>query len=177
MENPFHSGNSNLKTVDWYAKNLYGVNGLFDGAVVAGALNGTLPDDLPVATTTLFGVIKIGVSLNNNAGVANINGRHYTTTSTYTDAACRTISAEIPIGTGTIANGETISIQLTGFPVSTVKAPTGNIIANAGTWAGVGMKVSFAKGGANWIAFVTNDLGASVTKDGISISVNALQTI
>lgn len=173
----YNTLNSNLKTVDWHAKNLYAVNVVSDGAVVAGALNGTLPDDLPVATTSLFGVIKTGLSLNNNVGVVNINGRHYTTTSTYTDAACRTISAEIPIGTGTIANGETISIQLTGFPVSTVKAPTGNIIANAGTWAGVGMKVSFAKGGANWIAFVTNDLGASVTKDGISISVNALQTV
>ena len=167
----------NKKTVDWNAKNVNAVAVYSDGPVVAGALNGTPPDDLPVATSSLFGVIKTGLSLNNNAGVVNLNGRHYTTVSTYTDAACRTISAEIPIGTGTITNGETISIQLTGFPVSTVKAPTGNIIANAGTWAGVGMKVSFAKGGTNWIAFVTNDLGASVTKDGISISVNALQTI
>ena len=92
-------------------------NVISNGAVVAGALNGTLPDDLPVATTSLFGVIKTGLSLNNNVGVVNINGRHYTTTSAYTDAACRTISAEIPIGAGTIANGETISIQLTGFLV------------------------------------------------------------
>ena len=171
------AANSNLKTVDWNAKNVNAVAVYSDGPVVAGALNGTPPDDLPVATSSLFGVVKTGLSLNNNAGVVNLNGRHYTTVSTYTDAACRTISAEIPIGTGTIANGETISIQLMGFPVSTVKAPTGNIIANAGTWAGVGMKVSFAKGGTNWIAFVTNDLGSSVTKDGISISVNALQTI
>lgn len=169
--------NSNLKTVDWNAKNLYGANGLFDGAVVAGALNGTLPDDLPVATTTLFGVIKTGLSLNNNAGVINLNGRHYTAVNTYTDAACRMISAEIPIGTGTIANNETISITLTGFPIASVKAPSGNIIANPTNWAGVGMKVSFSKGATTWIAFVTNDLGTSVTKDGIYLSINALQTV
>lgn len=173
----YDTQNCNKKTIDWSAKNVYATGVYSDGPVVAGALNGTPPDDLPVATSSLFGVIKTGLSLYNNAGVVNLNGRHYTAVTTYTDAACRTISAEIPIGTGTIANGETISIQLTGFPVSTVKAPTGNIIANAGTWAGVGMKVSFAKGGTNWIAFVTNDLGASVTKDGISISVNASQTI
>lgn len=173
----WNASNSNLKTVDWSAKNVYATGVYSDGPVVAGALNGTPPDDLPVATSSLFGVIKTGSSLHNNAGVVNLNGRHYTAVTTYTDAACRTISAEIPIGTGTIANGETISIQLTGFPVSTVKAPSGNIIANAGTWAGVGMKVSFAKGATNWIAFVTNDLGSAVTKDGISISVNALQTI
>ena len=34
-------------------------NLLSNGAVVAGALNGTPPDDLPVATDLLYGVVKI----------------------------------------------------------------------------------------------------------------------
>ena len=54
----YNSANANLKTVDWNAKDLKCVNTFADGAVVAGALNGTLPDDLPVATSSLFGVVK-----------------------------------------------------------------------------------------------------------------------
>ena len=64
----WNSSNSNLKTVDWSAKDLKCVNTFADGAVVAGALNGTLPNDLPVATGSVFGVVKTGASINNNAG-------------------------------------------------------------------------------------------------------------
>jgi hypothetical protein len=41
----------------------------------------------------------------------------------------------------------------------------------------VGMKVSLVKGSTYWTAFITNDLGVSVTKDGINISISAKQTV
>ena len=126
----WHASNSNLKTVDWNAKDLKCVNTFADGAVVAGATNGVLPDDLPVATNSLFGVVKSGASINNNAGVININGRHYTTTSTYTDAAVREITAEISLGTGSMANGTLDQIQLSFAPLTTTRGLTANVIAN-----------------------------------------------
>ena len=174
----FHSGNSNLKTVDWSAKNLYGVNGLFDGAVVAGALNGTLPDDLPVATTALFGVIKTGLSLKNNVGVVNINGRHYTTTSTYTDAAVREITAELVLGTGDMTSGTLDQIQLAFAPLTTTRGLTANVIATA-TGAGTSLKISFRKdtGSGRWYLMIYNGSGATVVRDGILISIRGQQTI
>ena len=174
----FHSGNSNLKTVDWYAKNLYGVNGLFDGAVVAGALNGTLPDDLPVATGSLFGVIKTGLSLNNNVGVVNVNGRHYTTTSTYTDAAVREITAELVLGTGNMTSGTLDQIQLSFAPLTTTRGLTGNIIATA-TGAGMSLTVSFRKdtGSGRWYLMIYNGTAATVVRNGILISIRGQQTI
>ena len=174
----FHSGNSNLKTVDWYAKNLYGVNGLFDGAVVAGALNGTLPDDLPVATSALFGVIKTGLSLNNNVGVVNLNGRHYTTTSTYTDAAVREITAELALGTGSMTAGTLDQIQLAFAPLTTTRGLTGNIIATA-TGAGMSLAIGFRKdtGSGRWYLMVYNGTPSTVVRDGILISIRGQQTI
>ena len=174
----WNSSNSNLKTVDWYAKNLYGVNGLFDGAVVAGALNGTLPDDLPVATTALFGVIKTGLSLNNNVGVVNVNGRHYTTTSTYTDAAVREITAELVLGTGNMTSGTLDQIQLAFAPLTTTRGLTGNIIATA-TGAGMSLTIGFRKdaGSGRWYLMIYNGTGATVVRDGILISIRGQQTI
>jgi len=174
----WNASNSNLKTVDWYAKNLYGVNGLFDGAVVAGALNGTLPDDLPVATTALFGVIKTGLSLNNNVGVVNINGRHYTTTSTYTDAAVREITAELVLGTGNMTSGTLDQIQLAFAPLTTTRGLTGNIIATA-TGAGMSLTISFRKdtGSGRWYLMIYNGTASTVVRDGILISIRGQQTI
>lgn len=174
----FHSGNSNKKTVDWSAKDLKCVNTFADGAVVAGALNGTPPDDLPVATSSLFGVIKTGLSLHNNAGVVNINGRHYTTTSTYTDAAVREITAEIALGTGSMANGTLDQIQLSFAPLTTTRGLTANVIAT-NTGAGMGLKLSFRKdtGTGRWYIMIYNDSGAAVTRDGILLSIRGQQTI
>ena len=174
----WNSSNSNLKTVDWNAKNLFGVNGLFDGAVVAGALNGTLPDDLPAATSSLFGVIKTGLSLNNNDGVANINGRHYTTVTTYTDAAVREITAEIALGTGSMANGTLDQIQLSFAPLTTTRGLTANVIAT-NTGSGMGLKLSFRKdtGSGRWYIMIYNDSGSAVTRDGILLSIRGQQTI
>lgn len=169
--------NSNLKTVDWSAKNLYATGVYSDGPVVAGALNGTPPDDLPAATYSLFGVIKLGLSLHNNAGVVNINGRHYTTTSTYTDSAVRDITAEMPIGTGSLLNTEVMSLQLPFLPASTTKSVTGNILINPATWAGTGLVVTILNNGSNYVAFITNCSGATVTKDGIKLLIQAKQIV
>ena len=174
----YSSGNSNKKTVDWNAKDLKCVNTFADGAVVAGALNGTLPDDLPVATSSVFGVVKTGLSLNNNAGVVNINGRHYTTTSTYTDASVREITAELALGTGSMANGTLYQIQLSFAPLTTTRGLTANVIAT-NTGAGMGLKLSFRKdtGTGRWYIMIYNDSGAAVTRDGILLSIRGQQTI
>ena len=148
------------------------------GAVVAGALNGTLPSDLPVATSSLFGVFKTGASINNNAGVVNINGRHYTTTSTYTDASVREITAELALGTGSMANGTLDQIQLSFAHLTTTRGLTANVIATD-TGAGMGLKLSFRKdtGTGRWYIMVYNDSGDSVTRDGILLSIRGQQTI
>jgi len=128
-------------------------------------------------SASLQGTAIAGSSLIMTGNTVNVRNRHYTSTSAYTDNKTREITAEIPIGTGTIANTESISITLTFLPISISYGVVGNILANASTWAGVGMKVSFVKGGTYWIAFVTNDLGVSVTKDGIYLSISAKQTV
>ncbi len=108
---------------------------------------------------------------------ADIRNRHYTTTSTYTDGKARSITAEIPIGTGTMVNTESISITLSFLPVTISYGVVATLIANASNWAGVGMKVSLVKGATYWIVFVTNDLGVTVSKDGIYLSISAKQTV
>lgn len=173
----WYAGNSGSKLYDWLAKNINAVNVVADGAITAGSANGATPDDLPAATESFFGVIKLGLSLIGSAGVANLRNRNYTTLSSYTDAAARMITSEIAIGSGTMVNTETISITLTNMPVSITKAPVGNIIANYSNWTGAGMKLSFARGGTYWLAFITNDLGTTITKDGIYISVQAMQLV
>ena len=153
-------------------------NVISSGAVVAGALNGTLPDDLPAATSSLYGVIKTGLSLNNNAGVVNINGRHYTTVSTYTDAAVREITAEIALGTGSMANGTLDQIKLSFAPLTTTRGLTANVIATS-TGVGMGLKLSFRKdaGTGRWYIMIYNDSGAAITRDGILLSIRGQQTI
>ena len=153
-------------------------NVVSSGAVVAGALNGTLPDDMPIATTSLFGVIKTGLSLNNNVGVVNINGRHYTTTSTYTDAAVREITAELALGTGNMTAGTLDQIQLAFAPLTTTRGLTGNIIATA-TGAGMGLAIGFRKdtGSGRWYLMIYNGTASTVVRDGILISIRGQQTI
>ena len=174
----WNASNSNLKTVDWNAKDLKCVNTFADGAVVAGALNGTLPNDLPVSTSSLFGVIKTGLSLHNNAGLVNINGRHYTTVTTYTDSAVREITAELALGTGSMSNGTLDQIQLSFAPLTTTRGLTANVIAT-NTGAGIGLKLSFRKdaGTGIWYLMIYNDSGAAVTRDGILLSIRGQQTI
>lgn len=128
-------------------------------------------------TASLQGTAIAGSSLIMTGNTVNIRNRHYTTTSTYTDNKTRSITAEIPIGTGTIANSESISITLSFLPISISFGVVATLVANTTTWTGVGMKVSLVKGGTYWMAFVTNDLGVSVTKDGIYLSINAKQTV
>ena len=153
-------------------------NMVSSGAVVAGALNGTLPNDLPVATSSVFGVVKTGASLNNNAGLVNINGRHYTTTTVYTDSAVREITAEIALGTGSMANGTLDQIQLSFAPLTTTRGLTANVIATD-TGAGMGLKLSFRKdtGTGRWYIMIYNDSGAAVTRDGILLSIRGQQTV
>ena len=153
-------------------------NGIHTGAVVAGALNGTLPDDLPIATGSVFGVIKSGISFNNNAGLININGRHYTSVSSYTDVAVREITAEISLGSGSMVNGTLDQIKLDFAPTSTTKGMTANVIATE-SGSGMGLKLSFRKdaGTGRWYLMIYNDSGSAVTRDGILLSIRGQQNI
>jgi len=128
-------------------------------------------------SASLQGTAIAGSSLIMTGNTVDIRNRHYTTTSAYTDGKARSITAEIPIGTGTIANSESISVTLSFLPISISYGVVANLIANASTWAGVGMKVSLVKGGTYWMAFITNDLGTTITKDGIYLSISAKQTV
>ena len=123
-------------------------------------------------------MIKTGTSLNNNVGVVNINGRHYTTTSMYTDAAVREITAELVLGTGSMANGTLDQIQLSFAPLTTTRGLTANVIATS-TGAGMGLKLSFRKdnGSGRWYIMIYNDSGAAVTRDGILLSIRGQQII
>nr|WP_321523335.1 hypothetical protein [uncultured Macellibacteroides sp.] len=174
----WYAGNSGSKLYDWLAKDIKAVNGYFDGACTAGAANDTPPDDLPVAAPSLYGVIRTGLSLHNNAGITNINGRHYTTTSVYTDTAVREITAEIVLGTGSMANGTLDQIQLSFAPLTTTRGLTANVIAT-NTGAGMSLKLSFRKdtGTGRWYIMVYNDSGAAITRDGILLSIRGQQTI
>lgn len=147
------------------------------GAIVAKYSSASYATDWPIMTASLQGTAIAGSSLIMTGNTVNIRNRHYTTTSTYTDNKTREITAEVPIGTGTIANSESISITLSFLPISISYGVVGNILANASTWAGVGMKISFVKGGTYWMAFITNDLGTTITKDGIYLSISAKQTV
>ena len=151
---------------------------MHDGAVVAGATNNTPPDDLPVATSSLFGVVKTGLSLHNNAGVVNLNGRHYTTTTVYTDSAVREITAELALGTGSMANGTLDQIQLSFAPLTTTRGLTANVIATD-TGVGIGLKLSFRKdtGTGRWYIMIYNDSGSAITRDGILLSIRGQQTV
>ena len=181
----WNASNSNLKTVDWAAKNVYATGVYSDGAVTAGAANGTPPDDLPVATSSVYGVVKIDgttIKIDANgriyAGIVNINGRHYTTTTVYSDSAVREITAELALGTGSMANGTLDQIQLSFAPLTTTRGLTANVIAT-NTGAGMGLKLSFRKdaGVGRWYIMIYNDSGAAVTRDGILISIRGQQTI
>lgn len=153
-------------------------NALFTGDVVAYSTGLPTSLVLPIASDTALGTVKTGASLNITAeGLINFKVPHYTTVSTSTYKVCKDITAEIPLGTGSIANSESISVTLTFLPISNSFGVVGNILANASTWAGVGMKISFVKGGTYWMAFITNDLGVSVVKDGIYLSISAKQTV
>lgn len=155
----------------------FGNNITASGSIVAKYQSPTFTTDWPIMSASLQGTAIAGSSLIMTGNTVNVRNRHYTSTSAYTDNKTREITAEIPIGTGTIANTESISITLNFLPISISYGVVGNILANASTWAGVGMKVSFVKGGTYWIAFITNDLGTAITKDGIYLSISAKQTV
>lgn len=155
----------------------FGNNIIANGAIVAKYLNSTYITDWPIMSASLQGTAIAGPSLIMTGSTVNIRNRHYTTTSTYTDGKARSITAEISIGTGTMVNTESISITLSFLPVTISYGVVATLIANSSNWTGVGMKVSLVKGGTYWIAFVTNDLGVTVAKDGIYLSISAKQTV
>lgn len=155
----------------------FGNNITASGAIVAKFLSSSYTTDWPTMTASLQGTAIAGPSLIMTGNTVDIRNRHYTTTSTYTDGKARSITAEIPIGTGTMVNTESISITLSFLPVTISYGVVATLIANASNWTGVGMKVSLVKGGTYWIAFVTNDLGVTVSKDGIYLSISAKQTV
>lgn len=155
----------------------FGNNITASGAIVAKFLSSSYTTDWPTMSASLQGTAIAGPSLIMTGNTVDIRNRHYTTTSTYTDGKARSITAEIPIGTGTMVNTESISITLSFLPVTISYGVVATLIANASNWTGVGMKVSLVKGGTYWIAFVTNDLGVTVSKDGIYLSISAKQTV
>ena len=170
-------GLSNSMSVDSYGNAQVKGNLVADGALVAKYLSSTFTTDYPIGSATVLGTFKAGLSLIANAGTLDQRTRHYTTTTAYTDAAARDITAKIPIGTGTIANTETISIQLPFLPSSTSRGVTANILVNPSTWDGSGLTVTLLDNGTNYVAFVSNFTGSSITKDGINLSISAKQTV
>lgn len=147
------------------------------GAIVAKYQSSSYTTDWPLMSNSIAGIAIAGQSLILTDNKIDVGNRHYTNTSTYTDGKARSITAEISIGTGTMVNTESISITLSFLPVTISYGVVATLIANASTWTGVGMKVSLVKGGTYWIAFVTNDLGVTVSKDGIYLSISAKQTV
>lgn len=174
----YTSGNSNKKTVDWAAKNINAVNGYFDGSVVAKYLSSTFATDWPVMTSSVQGVAKAGNSLIANAGTLDQRNRHYTTTTAYTDAAARDVTAKIALGTGNMTSGTLDQIQLSFAPLTTTFGLTANVIVTQ-TGAGIGLIVSFREdaGTGRWYICVYNQTGATVVRDGIYLSISGKQTV
>ena len=179
----YNTLNANLKTVDWNAKNLYGVNGLFDGAVVAGALNGTLPDDLPVATTSLFGVAKYsGLAVQPTAGDVSLRTKHYTspTANAWYNKAY-TITYEIGLSSpGSLGAGAYYSsLFLYALPTSKCLACVVSAIPYAtGTtppWIGHQLIVSATKDTTNscWRVFIYNPTSSAVDLTNVKLSIIA----
>ena len=172
------SGNISIGTTTDVGQKLY-VNGnaVASGSVVAKYQSSSYTTDWPLMSNSLAGIAIAGQSLILTDNKIDVGNRHYTNTSTYTDGKARSITAEISIGTGTMVNTESISITLSFLPVTISYGVVATLIANASNWTGVGMKVSLVKGATYWIAFVTNDLGVTVSKDGIYLSISAKQTV
>jgi hypothetical protein len=84
-------------------------------------------------SASLQGTAIAGSSLIMTGNTVDIRNRHYTSTSTYTDGKARSITAEIPLGTGTIANNESISITLSFLPISISYGVVATLIANTST--------------------------------------------
>lgn len=170
--------NSNLKTVDWNAKNMNCVNGYADGALVAKYLSSTYTPDWPIGSASVFGTFKAGLSLIANAGVLDQRNRHYTTTTSYTDAAARDITAKIALGTGNMTSGTLDQIQLSFAPLTTTFGLTANVIITQ-TGAGIGLIVSFREdsGTGRWYICIYNPTGSTVVRDGIYINISCKQTV
>ena len=154
--------NSNLKTVNWSAKDLSAVNGYYDGAVVAKYLSSTYTPDYPIGSASVFGTFKAGLSLIAKAGTLDQRNRHYTTTTAYTDAAARDITAKIPLGTGNMTSGTLDQIKLDFAPLSTTFGLTANVIVTQ-TGAGAGLIVSFREdsGTGRWYICIYNPTGST----------------
>ena len=167
-----------FKVYNTTSDSIYTLGGILaNGSVVAKYLSSTFATDWPVMTSSVQGVAKAGASLIANAGTLDQRSRHYTTVTSYTDAAARDITAEIPIGTGSLLHTEAMSLQLPFLPSSTTKTVTGNILINPTTWSGTGLNVTFLDNGTNYVAFITNYSGSTITKDGIKITIMAKQTV
>lgn len=174
----WNASNSNLKTVDWNAKNMNCVNGYADGALVAKYLSSTFTTDYPIGSASVFGTFKAGLSLISNAGTLDQRNRHYTTVTSYTDAAARDITAKIALGTGNMTSGTLDQIKLDFAPLSTTFGLTANVIITQ-TGAGMGLLINFREdsGTGRWYICIYNPTGSTVVRDGIYLSINAKQTV
>ena len=141
-------------------------------------MSSTFATDYPIGSSSVLGTFKAGLSLIDNAGTLDQRNRHYTTTTAYTDAAARDITAKIALGTGNMTSGTLDQIQLSFAPLTTTFGLTGNVIVTQ-TGAGAGLIVSFREdsGTGRWYICIYNPTGSTVVRDGIYLSISGKQTV
>jgi len=178
----YSSGVVNKKTVDWYAKNLYGVNGYFDGALVAKYLSSTFATDWPVMTASVLGVAKAsGLAVYPTAGDLALRVKHYTTTTTNSwQNKAYSISMDIPITSPAslaansyhsstflyaLPTNKCLSCQVTVIPYATGGSPA---------WIGMQLIASVAKDSTGyWRVFVYNPTSSAVDLTNVRLSIIA----
>ena len=178
----WNASNSNLKTVNWSAKDLSAVNGYFDGAVVAKYLSSTFATDWPVMTASVLGVAKAsGLAVYPTAGDLALRVKHYTTTTTNSwQNKAYSISMDIPITSpaSLAANSYHSSTFLYALPTSKCLACVVSAIPYAtGTtppWIGHQLIVSATKDSTGyWRIFIYNPTSSAVDLTNVRLSIIA----
>ena len=156
----------------------FGNNITASGAIVAKYLSSSYATDWPTMTASLQGTAIAGPSLIMTGNTVDIRNRHYTTTSSFTDGKTRNITAKIALGTGSMTSGTLDQIKLDFAPLGTTFGLTANVIAT-NTGAGMSLLLSFREdaGTGRWYLMIYNGTTASITKDGIYLSISAKQTV
>ena len=129
-------------------------------------------------SNSIAGIAIAGQSLILTDSKIDVGNRHYTTTSTYTDGKARNITAKIALGTGSMTSGTLDQIKLDFAPLGTTFGLTANVIAT-NTGAGMSLLISFREdvGTGRWYLMIYNGTTASITRDGIYLSISAKQTV
>ncbi len=148
------------------------------GAIVAKYQSSSYTTDWPLMSNSIAGIAIAGQSLILTDNKIDVGNRHYTTTSTYTDGKARNITAKIALGTGSMTSGTLDQIKLDFAPLGTTFGLTANVIAT-NTGAGMSLLISFREdaGTGRWYLMIYNGTTASITRDGIYLSISAKQTV